>query len=175
LLQLVTELFSSCYFLGTKFLIVLKRISLGLNKHFFISLVCTDLAPPPNSYLAVAAAAASGGGTSPASADSQSVASAFVAALASSGLAGKFRRRQHSRDSIASYENLMKKKESRLTRIAISIVWLFIFCHAWKLVPTVYELIYSEVSEIIRNFGFSWLSTFGGRKVNGGYHTPSKS
>ncbi|XP_059095876.1 uncharacterized protein LOC131890532 [Tigriopus californicus] len=53
-------------------------------------------------------------------------------------------RRHRSRDSINSYENLMRKRESRLTRISLSIVWLFIFCHIWKLVPTLYELIYSE-------------------------------
>ena len=29
--------------------------------------------------------------------------------------------------------------ENRLTRISLCIVWLFIFCHAWKLIPTIYE------------------------------------
>merc|ERR1711974_133079 len=49
------------------------------------------------------------------------------------------------RDSfLQNYANLLKKRESRLTRISISIVWLFIFCHIWKLVPTFYELLYSE-------------------------------
>ena len=84
---------------------------------------------------------------------SPSAASALVEALwkgryfyaRGRGLRGRGRR-----DSVASYENLMKKKESRLTRIAISIVWLFIFCHSWKLVPTVYELVYSEVRKCIR-------------------------
>ncbi len=33
-----------------------------------------------------------------------------------------------------------------LCRISVSIVWLFIVCHVWKLVPTVYELLNSEVS-----------------------------
>ena len=37
----------------------------------------------------------------------------------------------------------------RLTRIALTIVWLFIFCHCWKLVPTVYELVYSEVKILL--------------------------
>ena len=46
---------------------------------------------------------------------------------------------------VQNNDNLYQKKESRLTRISISIVWLFIVCHVWKLVPTIYELIYSEV------------------------------
>lgn len=49
------------------------------------------------------------------------------------------------RDSINSYEGIMRKKENRLTRISLSIVWLFIFCHVWKIVPTAYELANSEV------------------------------
>ena len=32
-----------------------------------------------------------------------------------------------------------RSRENRLTRISLSIVWLFIFCHVWKLVPTMYE------------------------------------
>ena len=48
---------------------------------------------------------------------------------------------KQSADINATY---LKKKENRLTRISLTIVWLFIFCHSWKLVPTVYELIYSE-------------------------------
>ena len=47
---------------------------------------------------------------------------------------------------VQTHDNLYHKKESRLTRISISIVWLFIVCHVWKLVPTIYELIYSEVT-----------------------------
>ena len=30
-------------------------------------------------------------------------------------------------------------QERRLARISISIVWLFMFCHAWRAVPTLYE------------------------------------
>ena len=52
----------------------------------------------------------------------------------------------HADSFLQSYENIARKKESRLTRISLSIVWLFIICHVWKLIPTVYELIYSEVS-----------------------------
>ena len=38
--------------------------------------------------------------------------------------------------------NLLRSGEARLTRIALAIVWLFIFCHAWRLIPTIYEAIY---------------------------------
>lgn len=31
------------------------------------------------------------------------------------------------------------KKELRLARISVCIVWLFLFCHVWKLVPTIYS------------------------------------
>ena len=31
------------------------------------------------------------------------------------------------------------KKELRLARISLCIVWLFLFCHVWKLVPTFYS------------------------------------
>lgn len=40
--------------------------------------------------------------------------------------------------------NLLRSGEARLTRIALAIVWLFIFCHAWRLVPTIYEAIYPK-------------------------------
>ena len=36
-------------------------------------------------------------------------------------------------------EAAQRKRESRLTRISLCIVWLFIFCYSWKLIPTVYE------------------------------------
>lgn len=39
----------------------------------------------------------------------------------------------------------MRSKENRLTRISLCIVWLFIFCHVWKLVPTFYEGWHSNV------------------------------
>ena len=41
--------------------------------------------------------------------------------------------------------NVLRSGEARLTRIALAIVWLFIFCHVWRLVPTVYEAIYDDV------------------------------
>lgn len=43
-------------------------------------------------------------------------------------------------------QSLLHKNENRLTRISLSIVWLFIFCHVWKLIPTIYELLHSKVS-----------------------------
>ena len=53
----------------------------------------------------------------------------------------------HADSFLHSYENVARKKENRLTRISLSIVWLFIICHVWKLIPTIYELIYSEVKK----------------------------
>merc|ERR1711874_775003 len=64
----------------------------------------------------------------------------------------------HKDSFLQSYENLLRKKESRLTRISISIVWLFIVCHVWKLIPTIYELLHSEDGlELARWPG--WLTT----------------
>ena len=37
-----------------------------------------------------------------------------------------------------------RRREQRLTRISLTIVWLFLFCQFWKLVPTVYELCYGD-------------------------------
>ena len=37
-----------------------------------------------------------------------------------------------------------RRREQRLTRISLTIVWLFLFCQFWKLVPTVYELLYGD-------------------------------
>ena len=36
------------------------------------------------------------------------------------------------------------KKETRLARISLCIVWLFIFCHVWKLIPTTYETFFTD-------------------------------
>lgn len=38
--------------------------------------------------------------------------------------------------------------ERRLTRISISIVWLFLFCHMWKLIPTMYEAVACFESDV---------------------------
>ena len=40
------------------------------------------------------------------------------------------------------FSSLLRSGEARLTRIALAIVWLFIFCHAWRLIPTIYEAFY---------------------------------
>jgi len=39
------------------------------------------------------------------------------------------------------------KKELRLARISLCIVWLFLFCHVWKLVPTIYSTFIADDSE----------------------------
>ena len=41
-----------------------------------------------------------------------------------------------------------KKKELRLARISLCIVWLFIFCHVWKLIPTFYTTFISEDNNV---------------------------
>jgi len=35
-------------------------------------------------------------------------------------------------------------QEQRLARISTSIVWLFIICHIWRMIPTIYECLNSE-------------------------------
>lgn len=45
-----------------------------------------------------------------------------------------------------------KNQERRLTRISIFIVWLFLGCHAWKLVPTAFEAYYSNDGLSHRNW-----------------------
>ena len=47
-------------------------------------------------------------------------------------------RRQSSSDT---------KKELRLAKISLCIVWLFLFCHIWKLFPTVYSTFFDDNSE----------------------------
>ena len=52
---------------------------------------------------------------------------------------------QLARSKNANFEwTGMSFQEKRLTRISIFIVWLFIACHVWKLIPTVYEMLMSE-------------------------------
>ena len=41
--------------------------------------------------------------------------------------------------------SLLRSGEARLTRISLAIVWLFIFCHVWRLLPTIYEAIYPNL------------------------------
>ncbi len=40
-----------------------------------------------------------------------------------------------------------RRRENRLTRISLSIVWLFLFCHFWKLIPTAYEMALGNIDE----------------------------
>ena len=39
---------------------------------------------------------------------------------------------------------LLHTNEARLTRIALGIVSLYLLCHIWRLVPTIYEVIYGS-------------------------------
>lgn len=39
---------------------------------------------------------------------------------------------------------MCRRRERRLTRISLCIVWMFLFCHIWKLVPTAYEVLYGD-------------------------------
>lgn len=48
--------------------------------------------------------------------------------------------RCHRRRGLTSEQS----QEQRLTRISILIVWLFLFCHVWKLVPTAFEAGFSH-------------------------------
>ncbi|TRY78170.1 hypothetical protein TCAL_16684 [Tigriopus californicus] len=50
-----------------------------------------------------------------------------------------------------------RSQEKRLTRISIFIVWLFIFCHFWKLIPTCYEVFVSHNGSNHDNWPFSVL------------------
>jgi len=53
-------------------------------------------------------------------------------------------------------------KELRLARISLCIVWLFIFCHVWKLIPTVYETFFMDVSVNSTTDDWpDWLKTVG--------------
>lgn len=38
----------------------------------------------------------------------------------------------------------IKNGEKKLTRVSIFIVWLFLFCHMWKIFPTAYEAYKSD-------------------------------
>ena len=41
-----------------------------------------------------------------------------------------------------------RRRESRLTRISLTIVWLFLFCHIWKIIPTAYEAFLGSIDEL---------------------------
>ena len=40
-----------------------------------------------------------------------------------------------------------RRRENRLTRISLAIVWSFLFCHFWKLIPTCYEVFFGTIDE----------------------------
>ena len=58
------------------------------------------------------------------------------------------KRRQHRTTSLEAQHDarliLLRTKEARLTRIGLGIVSLYVLCHIWRLVPTIYELIYGS-------------------------------
>ncbi len=49
-----------------------------------------------------------------------------------------------------------RRRERRLARISISIVWLFVVCHVWKLIPTAYEALHSDDGLNVDSWPF-WL------------------
>ena len=64
-----------------------------------------------------------------------------------------------SRASVSYNQNLllMRKQENRLTRISLGIVFLYIVCHIWRLIPTAYEIIFLETDNtFMKNWPF-WL------------------
>jgi hypothetical protein len=54
--------------------------------------------------------------------------------------ADAIRRRRSRLSSATGPSSPVKKSERRLAYISLYIVWLFLFCHVWKLIPTVYEV-----------------------------------
>ncbi len=53
-----------------------------------------------------------------------------------------------ARNSVVDHGN-QHKTENRLTRISLAIVWLFLFCHVWKLIPTMYEVIQHQDEDTV--------------------------
>ena len=51
-----------------------------------------------------------------------------------------YRHRFHPLDRSPPQPQINKSKEKKLAAISLYICWLFIFCHAWKLIPTAYEV-----------------------------------
>lgn len=54
---------------------------------------------------------------------------------------GLFRRKSSSH---SMSEQINKNREKKLAYVSLYIVWLFIFCHVWKLIPTGYEILMSK-------------------------------
>ena len=52
---------------------------------------------------------------------------------------------QTQSEAAAIRMSLLRSGEARLTRISLAIVWLFIFCHVWRLLPTIYEAVYPNL------------------------------
>jgi hypothetical protein len=47
----------------------------------------------------------------------------------------------HDRGNLRrSNSPVCRRRENRLTRISLAIVWLFLFCHIWKIIPSAYEM-----------------------------------
>ncbi|XP_059099740.1 uncharacterized protein LOC131893655 isoform X1 [Tigriopus californicus] len=42
---------------------------------------------------------------------------------------------------------MCRRRENRLTRISLVIVWAFLFCHIWKIIPTAYEVFVGSIAE----------------------------
>eukprot|EP00095_Tigriopus_kingsejongensis_P000408 snap_masked-scaffold19_size710362-processed-gene-4.14 protein:Tk00408 transcript:snap_masked-scaffold19_size710362-processed-gene-4.14-mRNA-1 annotation:"hypothetical protein EAG_12595" len=47
---------------------------------------------------------------------------------------------------------MCRRRENRLTRISLAIVWAFLFCHIWKIIPTAYEVFVGSIDD-----GSFWL------------------
>ena len=59
--------------------------------------------------------------------------------------------------NIARDQNKTKiSVENRLTRISLGIVYLFIVCHIWRLIPTAYEALFSKDGTVISEWP-KWL------------------
>lgn len=55
------------------------------------------------------------------------------------------RLRRHGGQRSGSRRQQPNAQEARLTRISVSIICLYLFCHIWKLIPTLYESLYGAV------------------------------
>ena len=59
--------------------------------------------------------------------------------------------------NISNEQNKTKiSVENRLTRISLGIVYLFIVCHIWRLIPTVYEAFFSKDGTVLSEWP-KWL------------------
>ena len=58
---------------------------------------------------------------------------------------------QQSSSSSSSEGRLLRRGERRLTRIALAIVWLFIFCHIWKVSGKIWFTLKSIIVKVTKN------------------------